>query len=164
MASGKSLIGRKLAKILNYEFIDLDDYISNKENLSVSDIFSDKGEIYFRKLEHESLKEIISNKERFVLSLGGGTPCYANNMQLLLKEPKVETIYLQVSIPNLVERLLNELEKRPVVSHIKSKEELFEFVGKHLFERLTFYTQAVHKVNANLKEAEVIESILLQLF
>ena len=77
MASGKSTIGRILADKLNYSFIDLDDYIEEKEQTSVSEIFKSKGEIYFRKLETTSLQALLNNKDNLVLSLGGGTPCYS---------------------------------------------------------------------------------------
>ncbi|MDO6597748.1 shikimate kinase [Oceanihabitans sp. 2_MG-2023] len=164
MASGKSHFGKKIANILDYEFIDLDDFIEKEENATISDVFSRKGEIYFRKMEHESLKKVIATNKKAVISLGGGTPCYANNMNLLLNTSNVKTIYLQVSIPNLVERVINETDKRPVISHLKTKEELMEFIGKHLFERLAYYSEAEFTIDANKTENEIIESILMQLF
>ena len=85
MASGKSTLGRILANKLNYDFIDLDDYIEEKEQLLVSDIFKSKGELYFRKMETLYLKELLDNKTKLVLSLGGGTPCYSNNMDFIRK-------------------------------------------------------------------------------
>jgi len=97
MASGKSTIGNYLAKVLNYSFIDLDNYIEKKENLSVKEIFSQKGEIYFRKLENTALKEIVNNKENFVLSLGGGTPCFYDTMEWLKSKTNTKTIYLNVN-------------------------------------------------------------------
>ena len=163
MASGKSLIGKKLAQILNYEFIDLDDYIEKEEDSSISEIFKNKGEIYFRKREHEILKDLILVNQKCVISLGGGTPCYSSNLDLLLNNSDLKTFYLRVSINNLSERLFIEREKRPLVSHIKTKEELLEFVGKHLFERLTYYTQAEFTIDANNLENDIVESILLQL-
>ena len=83
MGSGKSTIGKELATLLKYNFLDLDDYISEKENATISDIFKDKGEIYFRKKETEYLKEIINSYNDIVLALGGGTPCYGNNLKIL---------------------------------------------------------------------------------
>ncbi|WP_055445350.1 shikimate kinase [Lacinutrix himadriensis] len=164
MASGKSYFGRKIADILEYEFIDLDDFIEKEENTSISNLFSTKGEIYFRKKEHDSLKKLLATKNKTVISLGGGTPCYANNMDLLLKDTNVKTLYLQVTIPNLVERVLNETDKRPLIAHLKTKEALTEFIGKHLFERLGYYSQAEFTIDANKKENEIAESILMQLF
>lgn len=164
MASGKSFFGRKMADVLDYEFIDLDDFIEKEENTTIKEMFSIKGEIYFRKLEHDSLEKIISQKTKAVISLGGGTPCYGDNMNLLLEDSNIKTIYLQVSTPILVERVINETDKRPVISHLKTKEELTEFIGKHLFERLTYYSKAEFIINANKKENEIIEAILVQLF
>ncbi|MCL4117360.1 UNVERIFIED_CONTAM: hypothetical protein GTU68_056804 [Idotea baltica] len=163
MTSGKSLIGKKLAQVLDYEFIDLDDYIVKKEELNIAEIFNKKGEIYFRKIEHIALKDIISDNQNCVLSLGGGTPCYGNNLKLLLNDLDLKTFYLKASIDTISERLFNERKKRPLVSHIKTKEELLEFVGKHLFERLPYYSQAEFAVDANTSEQDLIESILMQL-
>ncbi|MCL4137402.1 UNVERIFIED_CONTAM: hypothetical protein GTU68_026081 [Idotea baltica] len=105
MASGKSSIGKKLSKRLAMNFIDLDDYIIEKEKLSISEIFETKGEIYFRLIENRYLKEILQNNHNFILSLGGGTPCYANNMELINKE-NVTSIYLQGSVSTMVKRLI----------------------------------------------------------
>ncbi|WP_296386838.1 shikimate kinase, partial [Winogradskyella sp.] len=83
MGSGKSTIGRELATVLNYSFLDLDDYIVDKEKASVSNIFKTKGEIYFRKKETEYLKELTDSSQHLVLALGGGTPCYGKNIDIL---------------------------------------------------------------------------------
>ena len=80
MASGKSTIGKILAKELNLSFIDLDHYISDREQMSIPEIFNQKGEIYFRKIETKCLLEVLEKEQEFILSLGGGTPCYGNNM------------------------------------------------------------------------------------
>jgi shikimate kinase len=164
MASGKSLIGNNLANVLGCNFIDLDDYIEKKESETIQNVFLNKGEIYFRKIEHNYLKEIISKKENMVLSLGGGTPCYYNNMKLLLECKNVITIYLNVSINEIINRLSKEKNKRPLVSHIKEKQELKEFVGKHLFERANFYRKSNIILDANLSIDTIIENSILQLF
>jgi shikimate kinase len=165
MASGKSTIGRILAKKLGYNFIDLDDFIEEKENLAVSAIFESKGEIYFRKIESQYLNEIISEKNKIVLSLGGGTPCYHNNMDVILNASEVKSIYLKASIKTLIDRLKNEKNKRPLVAHIETEGALAEFIGKHLFERGHFYNQA-HKVitTDNKTENIIIEELLFTLF
>src|SRR5690606_31864596 len=93
MGSGKTTIGKKLSKIINYEFIDLDAFIEEKENLTINEIFKTKGEIYFRKIEHLYFIDIINQSSNFILSLGGGTPCYANN-HLKLKRSDITSIYL----------------------------------------------------------------------
>ena len=165
MASGKSTLGRILAKKLSYEFIDLDDFIENNEKSSISDIFKWKGEIHFRKLETQYLKELLETKNGLVLSLGGGTPCYSNNMDLLLSAKKVKSFYLKALIPTLIARLKNKKSKRPLVSHIETDEKLAEFIGKHLFERSHFYSLAhVTIATDNKTEKDIIEEIVLELF
>ena len=164
MGSGKSTIGRELATVLNYNFLDLDDYIVDKEKTSISNIFKTKGEIYFRKKETEYLKEVIENSEDIVLALGGGTPCYGKNIEVLKGNSSVLLFYLKLSIPLLVERLYKEREKRPLISHLNSEDELLEFVGKHLFERSHYYSQAEYTVNTDDKSQQnVLEDILTQL-
>tara|TARA_R110002049_G_scaffold38978_2_gene120394 strand:- start:50703 stop:51224 length:522 start_codon:yes stop_codon:yes gene_type:complete len=165
MASGKSTIGRILAKNLDYGFIDLDDFIEEKEKIAVSDVFKTKGEIYFRKIESQYLKEILSEKNNIVLSLGGGTPCYYNNMDAILDTNNVKSVYLKASIKTLVARLKNEKNKRPLVAHLETDDALSEFIGKHLFERGYFYNQAGVIVSTDDKtEKTIIEQLLLALF
>ncbi|MFP4846368.1 shikimate kinase [Winogradskyella sp. PE311] len=164
MGSGKSTIGKELAKILNYEFIDLDQYIEDEELNLVSDIFSAKGEIYFRKQETKYLKKIINSSDDMVLALGGGTPCYGNNLMLLANNNKVLSFYLNLSIPKLVKRLFEERENRPLISYLNSEDEMQEFIGKHLFERSQFYRQADFIINSDDKSIkDVTEKILLKL-
>ncbi|MGQ3678128.1 shikimate kinase [Tenacibaculum discolor] len=159
MASGKSTIGRILAEKKQISFIDLDEYIEKKERKTVSEIFEQKGEIYFRKQEHIYLKELLEQEGNFVLSLGGGTPCYAGNMDVLLSFNDVKSVYLKTSINTIVDRLINEKSKRPLVARL-NKEELAEFVAKHLFERSYFYNQANYKVTVDNKTVdEAIEDL-----
>ncbi|WMI65601.1 shikimate kinase [Aestuariibaculum sp. YM273] len=165
MASGKSTLGRILAEKLDYDFLDLDDYIEDQEQASISSIFKNKGEIYFRKAETKYLKELLETKTDLILSLGGGTPCYSNNMQIILDAPNANSVYLKASIPTLVNRLKGEKGKRPLVAHIKTDEELTEFIGKHLFERSPFYSQAnVVLPTDNKTTKEIIEELNSKLF
>lgn len=164
MASGKSFIGKKLANCLKYDFVDLDDFIENQENSSVANLFKRKGELYFRKLEKFNLEKLISERRNTVISLGGGTPCYYNTMDELVKNKAVKTIYLKVAIPVLVDRLSNEKDKRPLISHIKSDDLLTEFIGKHLFERSQYYNKAEFVINANSEAEDIIEEIITKLF
>jgi len=165
MTSGKSTIGKLLAKKLNYVFLDLDTYIEEKANMTIPNIFANKGEIYFRKLESINLQEVISSSKNTVLSLGGGTPCYANNMEVILNANNSISVYLNVSLNELVNRLEKEKQQRPLVSHLKTKGEMLEFVGKHLFERSNYYNQANIVIDTDNKSKEkIIENIILQLF
>ncbi|HMC01688.1 MAG TPA: shikimate kinase [Flavobacteriaceae bacterium] len=165
MTSGKSTIGKFLAKKLNYVFIDLDTYIEEKEEMTVPDIFASKGEIYFRQRESVYLQEVIASGENIVLSLGGGTPCYSNNMDNILKAENTISIYLKVSLNELVSRLEKEKLQRPLVAHLKTKSEMVEFVGKHLFERSSYYNQAKIIIDTDGKsKKEITEHIVLKLF
>ncbi|KAB7529612.1 AAA family ATPase [Flagellimonas olearia] len=154
MASGKSSVGRLLARDLQMEFVDLDDYIEEEQQKSVKSIFSEHGEIFFRKLEHKMLSQVLDGKENLILSTGGGTPCYSGNMDTIL-EKSDHSIYLQLSIPALVERLKKEKEQRPLVRNIEDTD-LPEFVGKHLFERRTYYAQAKHIVECDGKNLDEV--------
>ena len=164
MGSGKTTIGKALATLLNYNFLDLDDYISEQEQMSIPELFDKKGELYFRKKETHYLNEILSTKTNIVLALGGGTPCYGNNLKMLLQDEQTTLFYLKLSIPLLAKRLFAEREHRPLISHINSEDNLLEFIGKHLFERTQFYTQAQHVINTDHKsQKDIIELLLMTL-
>jgi len=142
MGSGKSKVGRLLANKLSLENFDLDQVIEKNEHMSVPEIFSKKSEIFFRKKENEVLKELLSSSENFILALGGGTPCYANNLELLKENKKVKLIYLKVDVNVLSDRLFKEKENRPLIQSQKSREDLNDFIRKHLFERQYYYMQS----------------------
>ncbi|MDI9311284.1 MAG: shikimate kinase [Limnohabitans sp.] len=144
MGSGKTEIGRFLSKKLELPFLDMDFLIENELGKTVSEIFTEKGEVYFRKIEHQIFKQQIENNESYILSTGGGTPCYANN-HLLLNSEGVESIYLKASVETLVSRLEINRKKRPIVANL-SDEELVEFIAKHLFDRSFYYNQCKYKV------------------
>lgn len=158
MGSGKSAVGKELAEIVSVPFIDLDTYIEEKEKMPISDIFEAKGELYFRKLEKHYLEKLLKEEAGKVLSLGGGTPCYYQNMETIA-EHKSKTFYLQASVGTLVRRLLSEQDKRPLIAHL-NPEELPEFIGKHLFERSSFYRKAQHIITVDdVTIAEIVKKI-----
>jgi len=154
MGSGKSTIGKLLAKGLDYQFIDLDEYTEKAEGISIPQIFEDKGEIYFRKKESLYVAETLSENEKVILSLGGGTPCYGKNMEDIL-ELTDKVFYLKLSVNRLTKRLLNEKNERPLIKDI-ADEDLPEFVGKHLFERSVFYRKAHFTIECDDKRPETI--------
>ena len=165
MASGKSSIGKKLAKKLNYNFADLDDLIEEKENLTVAEVFKTKGEVYFRKQEAIHLKEQMDKNTDLILAVGGGTPCYGTNMDDILKANNVKSIYLKGSLTTLVKKLIKKKSKRPLIAHIETEEAMAEFVGKHLFERAFFYNQAEIKVSIDNKtKDDIANDIVSTLF
>lgn len=153
MASGKSTISKLLAKKLEMDTIDLDDYIVDREGLSIKEIFKNKGEIYFRKQENKYLSELLNSNKTFVLALGGGTPCYANNMDLI--KNKAKSFYLKANINTLFHRLQQEKAARPLISQLND-EKLKEFIAKHLFERAPYYDLASHIINIDDKSIESI--------
>ncbi len=158
MASGKSSVGKLLAKDLGLEFIDLDTYIEAQQQKSIKEIFSEKGEIFFRKLEHQMLSDVLTQKKSILLSTGGGTPCYGTNMETILQNSD-HSIYLQLPVSALVERIEKEKDQRPLVREL-GIDELPEFVGKHLFERRSYYSQAKHVLDCNGKSIqEVLDEI-----
>lgn len=164
MGSGKSSVGKKLSEILNYDFIDLDAYIEENLNLKITEIFETKGEVFFRKQESVYLKEVI-NKKDTIVALGGGTPCYGNNLNVLKDDDNSKMIYLKATIQNLTERLCIETSNRPLISHLNTETEVLEFIGKHLFERAPFYEQSDITIKTDLLTVEeVVEAILLELF
>ncbi|MDR0228613.1 MAG: shikimate kinase [Flavobacteriaceae bacterium] len=160
MGVGKTTIGNNLAQALHLPHIDLDKKIEDKLQTSVSSIFEQKGEIYFRKQEHLLLNELITSDEAFVLSLGGGTPCYANN-HLTLQRDTVESFYLKASIATLAERLENGKAHRPLLNK-NSDDTLETFIAKHLFDRSYFYHQAKHIITVDNKSIPVIVNEILQ--
>ena len=151
MGSGKSAVGKELAIELGLSFYDLDEWIEEGEGKTISEIFKDNGEIYFRKKESEYLKTILDEKMNCILAVGGGTPCYGSNMDFILNSSI--SIYLQASITTLVARLIGEMNKRPLVASLGS-EELNSFIAKHLFERRAFYERADHSIAVNDKTIE----------
>ena len=152
MGCGKSTIASKLSKSVHIPFVDLDKKIEEKLNLTINTIFEKYGEIYFRKLEHEVFVELLNSPEQIIIGLGGGTPCYANNHELL-KGENVQSIYLKASIETLFNRLSANKSKRPLIAN-KNDEEMKEFIAMHLFERSFYYNQAQYKVNVDGKTIE----------
>lgn len=154
MGSGKTTIGKSLAKALDFKFLDLDSFIERALRMKVTTIFEEKGEIYFRKQEHFFLETVLATNKNFILSTGGGTPCYSGNMEVMLQRADA-VIYLKVSIPELVNRLSKDKEHRPL---LKDKDDavLTEYIAKHLFERSAYYNQATHTVNCDGKSVTAL--------
>ena len=159
MGSGKSLISSKLNSIKKIEKIDLDFEISKELENSIQEIFEKRGELFFRKKEKEILERIFSLKEEYILSLGGGTPCYYDNMEVI-NENSI-SIYLRAKVDTLVKRLLEDkIHCRPLINRIPD-EQLPEFIGQHLFERNHFYNQAKIIIDTdNLTAEEIADEIL----
>ncbi len=156
MGSGKTTIGRAIAEILEMPFIDLDDYITSNQDKTVKQIFADEGEAYFRDLETNAIKDLLYTSP-IVISLGGGAPCYNNNMQLLKNTGTC--IYLKAGIDVLLDRLLLEKAKRPIIADIESKEELSAKINDKLLLRARIYEQAHYHINVERSISEITKEI-----
>ncbi|WP_418262586.1 shikimate kinase [Flavobacterium faecale] len=157
MGCGKSTIAKSLSQNLQIPFIDLDNYIEEREQMDIKTIFDTKGEVYFRKVEHQSFLELLHKDENCIIGLGGGTPCYANNHELLIGEGRT-SIYLKASIDTLFNRLVLEKEKRPLIAG-KTDEEMKEFIAIHLFERSYFYNKAQYTVSVDQSVEQIVADI-----
>ncbi len=147
MAAGKNYWGKRLAERLEVPFLDLDEELEKEVlHMPIPEFISTKGELAFRKQERHMLTELSTNQSNIVLATGGGTPCYYDNMEVL--KQAFTTVYLDVSIKTLADRLKENRIHRPLISHVKD-DELKEFVAKHLFERRVFYSQAKIAIHEN---------------
>lgn len=148
MSSGKSTVGRQLARKLNMEFIDIDSAFEEKYKISISDFFEKFGENKFRELERNILIEIIKI-DNAIISTGGGTPCFYDNMQLINRNGI--SIYLKLHPNSIFDRLKNTKKQRPLINKL-SEIELKEFIIKQLAIREIIYSQANIIIKAeNLK-------------
>ena len=163
MGAGKTVIGRSLSKKLGFKFYDLDDYIEQIEGKKVSEIFNEKNEVYFRKIENKYLHELSLKNEKKIISTGGGTPCYKNNLKIIQNTSNSISIYLKANIETLVKRLFNSIDNRPVISHLEDKSELKEFITKHLFERSFYYEKSDVKIKTDDIELKDIVKLIKEL-
>lgn len=162
MGSGKSTVGKVLAKTMQSTFIDLDHFIEQRFHKSVSQIFAEGGELRFREIERRMLVE-VSSYENVIISTGGGTPVFGDNMSYM--NEKGDTIFLDVAEPILVNRLSKAKEKRPLIA-TKDDKELSEFVHENLLKRRPFYNACKHAIlidNAELSISEIVSRILVSL-
>lgn len=156
MGSGKSTVGKLLASEFDTEFIDLDHEIEEAEQSTITELFEKKGELYFRKSERKHLERLLQKNKNEIISLGGGTPCYGNNLELINKDTDSVSIYLKMSVEKLTERLFEEKDHRPMISHLSEKDKLEEFIRKHLFERGFYYNQSDIVINCDDRSPEEI--------
>jgi len=162
MASGKTTIAKLLSQASEIPYLDLDEVIEKQTGKTVAQIFEEDGEIKFRKLEHDTLKGLIEVNDDFIIGLGGGTPCYANNHELL-KRDDVVSIYLKAGIDELVRRIKAQGKLRPLVANL-ADDEMHEFVAKHLFDRSYYYHQSKHTVITDGIAPEIVVNQIMSLF
>lgn len=151
MGAGKSVIGQRLSLELGLDYYDLDAEIEKKTGYTITETIFNKGELFFRKLEHERLKEIFAQHDNFVLSTGGGTPCYYDNIDIINQNSL--SVFVKYNVSELYNRLEGAQHERPLIAHL-SGEPLKEYIGKHLFERNSYYEKATMVINATGKTLE----------
>jgi shikimate kinase len=155
MGSGKSYLGKRLSTELGFQFLDLDEVIEAAEKQTIATIFEEKGEDYFRNIESESLKN-TKEIENVIISTGGGTPCFFDNMDWMNENGK--TFFLNPSVDILFQRLESETTKRPILAN-QSDETLRLFISQKLENRLKYYEKAHLIINIATFEQNVIQEI-----
>lgn len=139
MASGKTTIGVQLASIMNYKFVDIDQYLEEKHKKTIKILFEFHGEERFREFENEALREVSAIPGNVVIASGGGTSCFYNSIDFMNKIGV--TIYLRVEVSELLARLIESKTDRPLLWG-KSKEELNNYIIRVLEERKKYYEKA----------------------
>ncbi len=155
MGAGKSYWAEKLKKKLNVSAYDLDSLIEMMEEKSVAEIFAEDGEEYFRKAEGKMLR-LFSEKKQFILSCGGGTACYNDNMKWMNKQGI--TIWLDEPVEILSERLLKEKSHRPLIKELDDSS-LKGYLEKKLEERAPYYNQAAYRLSGELSESAFLKIV-----
>ena len=148
MGAGKTTLGKAFARAMGLTFIDLDWYIEERFHKTIRQLFTERGEDGFRDLEKRMLHE-ASEFEDVVISVGGGTPCFFDNMEYM--NAAGETVFLDVDIKVLFRRLKVAKQQRPLLDG-KTDEELMLFIQEALQARLPFYTKAKNVFNGELLE------------
>ncbi len=138
MGTGKTSLGKIIAKKANLTFVDLDHYIENRYHKSISQIFAEKGESGFRDLERETLRE-VGQFEDVIIATGGGTPIFFDNIEFMNNAGK--TIFLKTAPEVLFNRLKIAKSNRPIIRD-KSDDELLEFIISNLKIREPYYSKA----------------------
>ena len=146
MGSGKTTVGKALSKETGMMFYDLDWYIESRMRKTVSQIFAEKGEEGFRKIEYNMLHE-VAEFEDVIISCGGGTPCFFDNMDYLNEQGDV--VYLKASPETLYKHLLMAKVERPLLKG-KSAEELIDYITEHLKQRAPFYEKAKYVLDVSV--------------
>jgi len=142
MGAGKTTFGKRLADAIAYRFVDLDEEIIANAECTIVDFFQQYGEEAFRRKEREVLQNFLTGND-LVIAIGGGTPCYADNMKLM--NANGLTVFLDTPLEILVKRLLAEKQRRPMLKDVED-EKLPGFIREHLASRMACYLKAEIRV------------------
>lgn len=159
MGCGKSSLGRKLAKVTGFEFVDMDSVIEQREGATISDIFNYAGEDYFRCAERALIEELATSEQNTIISTGGGAPTWKDNMDFM--NSAGECIYLRRTAEQIASRLSpHGRQKRPKLRGLND-EELVAFMTKNMAEREPYYSKAGRIIEcAERSDEQIIEIIL----
>ena len=146
MGAGKASVGKVLARRLGMQFYDLDWYIEERFRKKICDLFPEKGAEGFRRIEYNLLHE-VAEFEDVVISCGGGTPCFFDNMQYM--NARGETVYLKAT-PDVLFQHLQMGKSVPPLLLNKTPDEVRTFIGEQIKQREPFYTQARHTLDVTL--------------
>lgn len=157
MGAGKTTLGKAFARALDLQFIDLDWYIEERFHKTIRELFAERGEEGFRQVERNMLHE-AGEFEDVVVSTGGGTPCFFDNMDYMNSQG--QTVFLDVPQDILFRRLREATQQRPILRG-KSDEELRTFIGEALAQRMPFYSRARYRFDAGRLESrsQIAESV-----
>jgi len=156
MGAGKTTYGKRLARDIKYNFLDLDQKIEAEQGKTISEIFAERGEDGFRQIEREAMIQTFG-LENTIVATGGGTPCFFDNMQLLNQHGA--TLYIELKPKELVWNLINSHKERPLLRD-KTYEELVAYIEETLQKRLPYYTQARYVVNGiGITSQKMIEAL-----
>ncbi|MFZ4400256.1 MAG: shikimate kinase [Bacteroidales bacterium] len=160
MSCGKSTIGKQLARRMNMESFDIDEAFESKYKMTINNFFELFGENKFRELEHGILMESLK-QDNVIISTGGGTPCFYNNMQIINNNGI--SVYLKLHPKSIIDRLLNTKRQRPLLKNF-TPEELSSFVYTQLSKRESYYSQSRFIFPIENKKPNEVYSLLKQSF
>lgn len=138
MGAGKTTMGKSLAQVMGLELIDLDNFIEGRQHKTVKEIFAEVGETGFRQIERQALEE-VAEYDDVIVSLGGGTPCFFDNMEVVNRAGT--SVYLKPTEDVLLQRLIKGKHKRPLLAD-KSDDQILAFIREQLAWREPYYLQA----------------------
>jgi shikimate kinase len=155
--SGKSTWGKRLANALNYDFVDLDTLIEQQKSSTIEQIFSEKGEDFFRELERKILHQ-TTHFTHTIIACGGGTPCFFDNMNWINSNGK--SIYFKANVSLILNRIEGSKAQRPLFLGM-SRDEMKEKIEELLSIRNPFYLEANVHINLPIKS---LKDIVNQIF